>query len=63
MIRSINSKSVLWVAVFAMLATSCKKEEDAVKQTGEVEFVFSALDNSGSRELEDVPVTSRTAEY
>ena len=58
MIRSINSKSVLWVAVFAMLATSCKKEEDAVKQTGEVEFVFSALDNSGSRELEDVPVTA-----
>ena len=56
MIKSINN--ILCLVVVAMLITSCKKEEDAIKQTGEVEFVFSALDNSGSRELEDVPVTA-----
>lgn len=50
--------NVVYLGLLILLTTSCKKEEEVVKQKGEVTFTFSALDNSGSRELEDYPVVA-----
>jgi len=50
--------NVLLVAFVTGVFSSCDKEEEVIKKSGEVTFAFSALDNSGSRELEDVSVTA-----